>query len=564
MFRTVLNRLPIAAKVLLLIGTMGAMSAGANWYSLHTLRQVDRIGEKLARQVEPSRLILTEAKMAMAWLGLATYKMGASRDPETLREADSERKGQYAAARAWLDSVAENLPGQKSQIDGMIVRLDAVNELADAIFQFARSQQYEQARAMLELRFEPSLVDATTSINRMINILGGEAKQTMDAAASQKAAAHDVLSVILIAGTAATTLLAMLLVHLAVTRPLHRLADVMRRIAGGRFEISINDVERADAVGEMARSVEVFRNNGIALTEAERQQKELQEQAAQDRRRTLERYAQSFESKILSVAGALAASARRLEESAQSLSGMADESGRCAQAADFVAREATEMSAVVSGAVDELSAAMQDIDYQLRNASSVVLEAGRQAAVSSSNVEGLALAVADINQVTNLIQTIASQTNLLALNATIEAARAGEAGRGFAVVAQEVKVLAGQTTAALADIKSRTASASAMIGGVRDTTHTMSDTITQIDAVARALTDSVGLQNHASQEIAKSVCGAAEHAQQVSKTISGVSDFAGRTQIGAQEISQAVAELNSQAESLKNEARKFVEQMRAA
>jgi methyl-accepting chemotaxis protein len=564
MFRTVLNRLPIAAKVLLLIGTMGAMSAGANWYTLHALRDVDRISDKLARQVEPSRLILTEAKMAMAWLGLATYKMGASRDIDTTREAESERKGQYQGAKAWLSSVAENLPGQKGQIDGMIARLDAVNELAEEVFRLTKAEEYEQARVMLELKFEPALVDATTSINRLINILGGEAKQTMAAAASKKEAAHELLSLILIAGTAATTLLAMLLVHLAVTRPLHQLANGMRQIAKGRFDVTVNDADRADAVGEMARSVLVFRDNGIALAEAEQQQKELQEQAARDRRRMREQYAQSFESKILSVAAALAASAGRLGESAQSLNGMADESGRCAQAAEVVAQEATDMAGAVSGAVDELSAAMQDIESQLLNASAVVLEAGRHAIVSSNSVEGLASAVADINQVTNLIQAIASQTNLLALNATIEAARAGEAGRGFAVVAQEVKVLAARTTAALADIKIRTTSASAMIGGVRDGTQTMSNTITQIDTVARALTNSVGLQNHAAQEIAETVCGAAEHARQVSKTISGVSDFAGRTHTGALEISRAVAELNGQAESLKDEARKFVEQMRAA
>jgi methyl-accepting chemotaxis protein len=557
MIRKFPYRLPIAAKAVFLIAGLGLMSAVANWFCLERLGDLEKLSAMVTGHVAPARLNLAERKTAIESFGVATYKTYSATENDQVKEYASAITNEYQVTKNALNNVLNYFTAANDDVRRILDKLELANTIATELKNALLEGERAHARYILDVKFDPARDDATFQIDRLINILGGEARTTEVEVNERGAWTLTVTIAVLVVGTVATLIAAFVFAHFSIAQPLRRMAKTMTSMADGNLSVVIEGGRRSDEIGAMARSVEVFRGNAVALGEGELLRKTEREQAEAAKQQALKNVASSFENDIMSLASAVQHSTKELEAFSRGMAKVTDESQRHARAATTIASEATSGAASVAAAIEELSGSIGEINALVVNSSGIVADATRCAAIAGESTSVLVTTVKDIDQVTTVITAIANQTNLLALNAAIEAARAGEAGRGFSVVAQEVKALAAQTTKALADIKGKTTSITDVIATVQSATKAMSQVMEQVENISEAISYSIEQQNFATKKIAESVDSSAEGAQQVSCSIAGVSDLVGEIGRGAGQIVAAAADLNDQATALIRDAKDF-------
>ncbi|MDX9861929.1 MAG: methyl-accepting chemotaxis protein [Rhodospirillales bacterium] len=358
-------------------------------------------------------------------------------------------------------------------------------------------------------------------------------------------------------------ILAAWLIGTGISRPIQAMTGAMTRLAGKDMEVDIPATDHKDEVGDMAKAVQVFKDNMIEADRLAEEQRKAQE-AQIARAKRVEDLCKAFDATSTEAVRSVASAATELESASEAMSATAEQTTRQSSAVAAASEQASANVQTVASAAEELTNSISEISRQVSQASQIASGAVRQAEETNVKVQGLAQAAQKIGEVVALITDIAEQTNLLALNATIEAARAGDAGKGFAVVASEVKNLANQTAKATDEI-------GAQIAGVQTSTQeavaaieAIVKTITEIDSISASIASAVEQQGAATQEIARNVEQAASGTQEVTSNISGVSQAANDTGSAATQIQGASAELSRQSENLRNEVEKFLTNVRAA
>ena len=305
----------------------------------------------------------------------------------------------------------------------------------------------------------------------------------------------------------------------SITNPIRLLTQSMNKLASGDTTITVPATGRADEIGDMGRSVLVFLQQAIAVGQLTRDAEEQRLKGEVERRIALLAMAEKVEDETRHVVTSVKAEAVRVNETAGLMAGSAMLVQQNAQMVAAAAEQSLANAQAVASASEQLSASIREIASQVARSSDIVGTTVQAAGNASATVTDLAISMAAIDQVVQLIANIASQTNLLALNATIEAARAGDAGKGFAVVANEVKNLANQTAHQTGDITQRINTLKEMAGKVSSA---IADVVTQIggvEEIAGSVAAAVEQQDAATREIARNVQESSKAAKEVSERI---------------------------------------------
>lgn len=559
-----MKNLKIKYKILLPMIALLLIMGAANFYQLFMMSKINDQSSEIADNWLKAIVAISALDGEFTDLRVNEYTLLGSDTAENQAIYKKAKQENWKSIKENEETYAATIgtEEEKKLYSDLQNKITAYEKISKQIEDLQLSGAVDQAQSLLDVDSQ-KLYDATSGVITEIkdlNVAGGDkASAHADELFLQSKIASTTISVVLFVLGLATVIV---LVK-AVASPVNNITSYMNYLSGGKLDRDVPSRDLKDEIGDMARSVQVFKDNMVRAKELEAEQK--QEQMAKEARQAkIDAATRKFEGAMTEIVKFVASSSTELQASAQSLSASAEETSKQSNAVAAASEQAAANVQTVSSASEELSSSINEIASQITRSSTVASRAVVDARGAGESVANLVEAAQKIGDVTRIIAGIAEQTNLLALNATIEAARAGEAGKGFAVVASEVKNLANESTKATEEISNRIAEIQTISNTSADSINQICTVIEEIDQISASISAAIQEQTAATQEISRNVAEAYSGTSEVTQNIGSVSQAANDTGSASTQVLSAANELSRQASVLKREFDEFIAAVAAA
>lgn len=421
----------------------------------------------------------------------------------------------------------------------------------------------QQARSLIAglPNVKPAAIEAAfETINRQLaraaRRLSSDGLNQRDASVAAAAAARRVLLLTLL-GTLTGALATGIALARSLVPPLRTATGAMVRLSQGELEVSVQGAQRRDEIGELCRTLEVFKR---ALSDKRAMEAEQERQIGirRERQTALLSLTREFDQAVAAQLSSVGLAVGQLRQTAAVMGARAGRITERATEVGELAAGAAGNANGVAGAVEQLAASSREIATVMTQSREATRAMSGEAEQARKLVNDLSTVAAGMGGMVKLISRIASQTALLSLNATIEAARAGEAGKGFAVVAGEVKQLAGQTATATRDIGSR-------IGAMREAANRtmwlirgMAERIDALEHSAGSIAESVHRQGSATEDINRNLREAASSIGAVATSMVDLRRDALENAGASAEVSESAEDVEHRSAALRTEVETYI------